>query len=88
MLSVGAKDNEKTNIRVNEVYLSARVDYDAEVEKASKGSENIRSSEFAKVYEQILAKPELKGNRLTVRGKKDLEDFTVERLFKGWHGSG
>lgn len=77
MMKVAAKENEKTDIRVNEVYLNVRIDYDAVAEKES-GS--MKASEFGKVYEQILASPEVKGCRVSVKANEDVEELKFEKL--------
>ena len=76
MMKIASKELEKTNVRVNETSLGARVDYDAVAEKAG----SMKASEFAKVYEQILARPEISASRVSVVGKEDLEDLKVRKL--------
>ena len=71
MMKVASKETEKTNVRVNEVYLNARVDYDEVAEKQG----TMKASDFGKVYEQILARPELKGCRVSVKGEEDVEEL-------------
>lgn len=85
MLKVASKENDKTNVRVNEIYLSARVDYDS-VAEGKKGS--IQASDFAKAYQGILEREDLKGARVTVHGKKDLEELKIAKLVSmSWSGS-
>jgi len=76
MMKIASKELEMTNVRVNEAYLSARVDYDAVAEKSG----SIKASEFAKVYEQILTQPEISASRVSVAGREDLENLKVRKL--------
>lgn len=78
MLKVATQENKKTNVRVNEIYLSARVDYDSVAEKSG----SMKASDFGKVYEKILAKPEITGSRVSVYGQKDTEELKVAKLLK------
>ena len=79
MMKIASHDHAETNIRVNEVYLGARVDYDSVAEKEG----SIPSSEFGKVYEGILGREEVRGCRVSVTGKGDLGDLRFEKLLKG-----
>ena len=76
MMNAAATETEKTNIRVNEIYLSARVDYDEVADE--RGS--MKASKFGQVYEQILAKADLKGFRVQVFGKEDVEKLRYSKL--------
>ncbi|QYS93041.1 hypothetical protein H0G86_000429 [Trichoderma simmonsii] len=89
LASVACLENLKTNVRFNEVYLGYRVDYDSVVEEEG-GDNRMKSSEFAHVYETILANPDIRGCRITVSGpddvdqlkyKKKLPDYDYDSLF-------
>jgi hypothetical protein len=80
------KDNSNTNIRVNEVFLSARVDYDTVAE--AKGRGVIKSSDFAKVYEGVLADDKIRGARITVHGPDDLAKLKWAPKLQSVKGSG
>ena len=74
LANVACRENAKTNIRFNEVYLSYRVDYDSVCEE--KGTDNrMKASDFARVYEGILANKNIKASRVSVFGPQDLDDL-------------
>ena len=76
MMKIASKENEKTNVRVNEIYLNLRVDYDSVAEKSG----SVKASDFGKVYEQVLKKPEITGSRVLVMERKAIEDLKSEKL--------
>ncbi|OKL59575.1 hypothetical protein UA08_05233 [Talaromyces atroroseus] len=78
MANVACRDNEQTNIRFNEVYLGLRVEVDESAEKTG----FFKASHFAKNYQEILARKEIRSCRLTVLEKKDITDlkFKEKRL--------
>lgn len=78
MMKIASKENEKTNVRVNEIYLNLRVDYDSVAEKSG----SVKASDFGKVYEQILDKPDIAGSRVLVAERKGIDDLKVEKLLK------
>lgn len=55
-----ALENEKTNVRVDEVYLMFRVEVDEDAAQHGVSS----SSEFASVYEGILDNSEIRSSRV------------------------
>jgi hypothetical protein len=63
-------DNQKTNIRVNEMYLAARVEYDTDAEKHGV----MKASDYAKAYEYLLNKPDVEGCKVTVGNAKHLDE--------------
>lgn len=78
LANVAIRENTRTNIRANEIYLNTRVDYDDVVEK--KGDLwRVRASEFGRVYEAVLANREIDACRVSVLGKDDLEDLKYEK---------
>ena len=76
MIKAINNEDARHGIRINEVYLSCRVDYDA----VAKKSGVMPSSEFGRVYEAILARPEIKSSRVVVRGQADVEKIKYEPL--------
>lgn len=78
MANVACRENANTNIRFNEVYLCYRVDFDAVCEE--KGSDNrIKASDFALVYEGILANKDIRACRVSVYGPDDIRDLKYKR---------
>ncbi|KAH0492039.1 hypothetical protein TgHK011_007006 [Trichoderma gracile] len=77
MTTAAARENEKTNVRVNEVYLMFRV----EVDEAAAEHGVSSSSEFASVYEGILANPEIRGSRVRVATPADFRDLKWSKKF-------
>ncbi|PNP57474.1 hypothetical protein THARTR1_02472 [Trichoderma harzianum] len=77
MATAAARENEKTNVRVNEVYLMFRVEYDEDAAKHGV----ISSSEFAAVYEGILSNPEIRSSRVRVASPADIKDLKWAKKF-------
>ncbi|KAK0757993.1 hypothetical protein N5P37_009289 [Trichoderma harzianum] len=71
MATAAARENEKTNVRVNEVYLMFRVEVDEDAAQHGVTS----SSEFAAVYEGILSNPEIRSSRVRVASPADIKDL-------------
>ncbi|KAK4071097.1 uncharacterized protein Triagg1_6464 [Trichoderma aggressivum f. europaeum] len=78
LASVACLENLKTNVRFNEVYLGYRVDYDSIVEKEG-GDNRMKSSEFAHVYEAILANQDIRACRITVSGPEDVHQLKYKK---------
>lgn len=76
MMNTAATENEKTNIRVNEIYLVFRVDYDEVAEKSG----SVKASEFGKSYEKVLTTQDLDGCRLHFSSPEDLEHIRYAKL--------
>ncbi|CAN9407633.1 unnamed protein product [Alternaria sp. RS040] len=75
MSTGAAHENEKTNVRFNEVYLCFRVEVDEQAEKHGVTC----ASEFAKVYENLLGDEEVRGARVTVREVVDIGRLVWQR---------
>jgi hypothetical protein len=84
MINAAIAENEKTNIRVNEMYLNARVEYDSSAEK--KGSGVVKASEYAKSYADILERKDIDGCRVTVFGRDDLEKPNFQKKLEKYEG--
>jgi hypothetical protein len=78
LINVAIRENAKTNVRANEIYLAARVDYDANVKEGG-----MKASEFGKVYEGLLADDRIRGSRVSVRGHADLTDLKWKPKLQG-----
>ena len=76
LCNAAARENERTNIRINEAYLNARVDFDSVAEENG----TMKASEYAECYEQILERKDVRGRRVTVAGKRDLGELRSEDL--------
>lgn len=78
LAAVGARENANNNVRFNELYLShLRVDFDSVYEE--KGPQGrTKSSDFARVYQGILANKKIEGCRVTVLGLQDIDDLKYE----------
>ena len=78
LAAVAARELAASNVRFNEVFLNYRVDYDLVCDEkptmGPNGPKRMRASEFARVYERILADEGIKGGRVTVDGFQDLGD--------------
>ncbi|KAK9769630.1 putative short-chain dehydrogenases/reductase [Seiridium cardinale] len=77
MATAAARENEKTNVRANEVYLMFRVEVDEEAAKHGV----TKASEFAFVYEEILARPEIRSARIRIETPEDIKNLKFARKF-------
>lgn len=77
MATAAARENEKTNVRVNEVYLMFRVEVDEDAAQHGVSS----SSEFASVYEGILANSEIRSSRVRVETPADFKNLKFTKKF-------
>lgn len=73
-------ENRDTNVRFNEMYLAFAVTVDEEA--AESGS--VKASDFARVYEGVLAREEIKGAKILLFGPQDIETLRWEsKMWKG-----
>ena len=63
-----------TNIRFNEVYLKLRVQFD----EIAEGTWMTKVSDFAKHYENLLKRPDVKGTRVWVRSLEECKELVFE----------
>ncbi|OJJ46493.1 hypothetical protein ASPZODRAFT_132573 [Penicilliopsis zonata CBS 506.65] len=77
MSTAAARENEKTNVRFNELYLGFRVEVDQDAVQHGV----TKSSEFANVYELILGSPEVRSARVRVDGPDDIRTLKYHRKF-------
>lgn len=77
LVTGAARENDKTNVRVNEVYLMFRVEVDEDAARHGVSS----SSDFAAVYEGILARSEIRGARVRVETPADFKDLRFANKF-------
>ena len=86
-LAVAAElENRETNVRFNEVYLAFLVTVDEEAvtgEAAKNGA--VKASDFARVFECLLAREEIRGARVLLFGPDDIGTLRWEG--KAWKGS-
>lgn len=75
MATAAMRQNMETNIRVNEAFLGAWVEYDADAEKSGAN----KSSDFGKVYTAILERKEIDAARVTISSKADMDDVKFEK---------
>lgn len=77
MVNSAARELQDTNVRVNEAFLSARVDFDEVAEQ--KGGSVIKSSDYGRIYASILENQDLNGCRVSCLGPKDLDASNVRK---------
>lgn len=77
MATAVARENENTNVRANEVYLMFRVEVDDDAAQHGVSS----SSEFASVYEGILANAEIRSSRVRVETPADFTNLKYAKKF-------
>lgn len=75
--TAACRENEKTNVRFNEVYLAFRVEVDEDAKKHGVTS----ASEFAEVYKQMLDRKDVKSSRVRVETPEDLAVLRFARKF-------
>jgi len=78
MCMAAARDNESTNVRFNEIYLGYRV----EVDEVAAQNGTTKASDFGKVYELILANPEVRSWRVRVEDLEDLKKLRYQKKFQ------
>ncbi|KAJ5729337.1 Short-chain dehydrogenase/reductase SDR [Penicillium malachiteum] len=77
LTKAAARENNSTNIRFNEIYLGFRVEVDEDAVQHGV----TKASDFANVYEMVLANPEVRGSRVRVEGLGDLKELKYEKKF-------
>lgn len=77
MATAACRENAETNVRFNEVYLMFRVEVDRDA--AQHGCTS--ASDFAIVYEGILANPEIRSSRVRVDTVDAIKKLKYERKF-------
>lgn len=75
MANAACRDNTSTNVRFNEIYLGTRVEVDAVAAR----TRNMKSSEFARVYQEILSRSEVRSCRVTVLGQDDVKNLNFHK---------
>ena len=75
MAMAAARENESTNVRFNELYLSFRV----EVDEVAAQHGTTKASDFGKVYEMILADPQVRSSRVRVDDLEDLKKLKWQK---------
>lgn len=85
-LGVAAElENRDTNVRFNEVYLAFLVNVDEEAVKEEAAKNGVvKASDFARVYEGLLARDEIRGARVLLSGPGDIGTLRWES--KAWKG--
>ncbi len=77
MATAAARENESTNVRFNEIYLRYRV----EVDEVAAQHGTTKASDFGKVFELILANPEVRSSRVRVDDLEDLKKLKYQKKF-------
>jgi hypothetical protein len=80
MANTASKENADTNVRFNEIYLAFRVEVDENAEKHGV----TKASDFARVYEGVLEREEIRSSRVSVYDEGDISDLKFEK--KEWKG--
>ncbi|KAK2027528.1 NAD(P)-binding protein [Colletotrichum zoysiae] len=73
-----ARENEKTNIRFNEVYLAHRVRLEIDEDNQIVAGMQIpltSSKDFAPLYEKILDRSDIRSSRVKARGPEDVAEI-------------
>ncbi|KAL4941606.1 hypothetical protein BDV06DRAFT_194168 [Aspergillus oleicola] len=75
--TAAARECAETSVRFNEVYLAFRVEVDEDAAKHGVTS----ASEFAPVYEAVLARPDISSARVLMNVVEDIEDIKFVSKF-------
>ncbi|TKW54692.1 hypothetical protein CTA1_5614 [Colletotrichum tanaceti] len=79
-----ARDNEKTNIRFNEVYLAYRVQFEVEPGKQTFAGLHMTTSKgFAPLYEKLLDRTDIRSSRVKALSPEDVLELSHEKKFSG-----
>ncbi|GAM40894.1 hypothetical protein TCE0_041f13600 [Talaromyces pinophilus] len=78
MANVACRDNYKTNVRFNEIYLALRVEVDESAAKTGA----MKASDFAKCYVALLSDSGIRSSRVSVSGYDDLEKLKYDTKVK------
>jgi hypothetical protein len=78
LANVACRDNYKTNVRFNEVYLALRVEVDESAAKTGA----MKATDFAKCYAALLSSPEIRSSRVSVLSYDDLEILKYQTKVK------
>jgi hypothetical protein len=70
MANVASRELARSNVRFNEVFLNLRVDFE--------GPNSVRPAEFSHNYEQLLRNQTIKGCRVNVKQRADIDDLKWE----------
>ncbi|KAI5358527.1 Putative NAD(P)-binding domain superfamily [Septoria linicola] len=81
--SVACRELAGTNIRANEVCLAWLVVLDDEAEKVGP-DKCMKASDFARHYEEILARPEISGCRVSIYGPEDVAEIKYKKKLEKW----
>ncbi|KAL9090843.1 MAG: hypothetical protein Q9159_001784 [Coniocarpon cinnabarinum] len=77
MCLAAARENESANVRFNEVYLAFRVEVDEEAVQ-----HNVtKASDFATVYESVLADRSVRSSRVWVQNPEDMKKLRYQKKF-------
>ncbi|KAG8168263.1 hypothetical protein KVR01_003952 [Diaporthe batatas] len=77
MATAAARENEKTNVRANEVFLMFRVEVDEDAVQHGVS----KSSEFASHYEEILNRPDIRSSRIRIETPENFKNLKVTKKF-------
>jgi hypothetical protein len=75
MVPAAIRELAGTNVRFNEVLLACRVEVDSSAEQTGAH----KASDFARVYDGILKKPEIDAARVFVFSSADFDDLKFEK---------
>ncbi|KAK3380636.1 hypothetical protein B0T24DRAFT_615912 [Lasiosphaeria ovina] len=77
LATAAARENEATNVRVNELYLAFRVEVDTDAAQHGVTS----ATEFSAVYKQILDRQDVRSSRVRVEAVRDITELRFQKKF-------
>lgn len=77
MCIAAMRENEKTNVRFNEVFLHFRVENDED----AIAHEVVKSSDFANVFELILEDETARSSRVCVETVEDMRKLKIRKRY-------
>ncbi|KAM3547884.1 hypothetical protein MY1884_009402 [Beauveria asiatica] len=77
LAAVATFENLKTNVRFNEIHLNYTIEHESTIQE--KGLIHAsKTSDFAQVYREVLARPAIRGCRISVHGPEDIDVLRIE----------
>lgn len=77
MCIAAMRENEKTNVRFNEVFLCFRVENDEDAEAHGV----VKASKFGRVFELILEDEKVRSSRVKVETREDMEVLKTQKRY-------
>ncbi|KAM3547938.1 hypothetical protein ARSEF4850_009714, partial [Beauveria asiatica] len=77
LAAVATFENLKTNVRFNEIHLNYTIEHESTIQEEGLIHAS-KTSDFAQVYREVLARPAIRGCRISVHGPEDIDVLKIE----------